>query len=175
MDYLINQWKKLLLHTRILSIGVVLTFSFIILLIIGPTLKGDNNFDDPEPPHGAYWLKITDESVYNNGTISFTIICIFESYGGVPTPEYDLFQVIEVFICTEDDLLEFNDTLGDIQAIESIIVLRGDFFLKAYEELEILFYTNFPLDLGLKLYTGVFTKHGSAIGRWDRYTTVVEA
>ena len=81
-----------------------------------------------------------------------------------------------MFVCIEDDLVEFNDSLGDIQSIENISVLFGDFHLSADEEVRLEFQSRFPLQAETHVYIGVLARtcwEPPRINRWDRYTTVL--
>ena len=179
---LTDQWHNLSFHTKIIGVGALL-----IVLIISTTVlmnmyihwlqtaNDESKIPDPDGPYAHFGLKITDEEVYTNGTIRFTAYCYFDSYGGFPIPEDDLYQIIKVFICMKDDLVEFNDSLGDIQNVENISVLFGDFHLSADEEVRFEFQTRFPLQAEAHLYIGVLASHTTSLTRWDRYTTVLAA
>ena len=73
----------------------------------------------------------------------------------------------------EGDLLEFKDSLGDIQSIKSVSILFGDFRLSADEEVRLEFQSRFPLQAETPVYIGVFALHTTSLTRWDRYTTVL--
>jgi len=178
---LTDQWHRLGFHTKVIGIGALLT-----VLIISTTvlinlyihwLQTSN--DETENPYGPYahsGLNITNEEVYTNSTIRFTVHCYFRSYGGYPIPEDDLYQITKVFVCMEDDLVEFNDSLGDIQDVENTSVLFGDFRLSPYEEVRLEFQSCFPLQAEAQLYIGVLAMtcwEPPSINRWDRYTRVL--
>ncbi|MFX1249572.1 MAG: hypothetical protein ACFFBQ_19430 [Promethearchaeota archaeon] len=178
---LIDQWLKTRFRTKIISIGALLA-----VLMMGTTVfvaiywlpKDKNDSWIPEGPYAVFGLNITTEEVYVNKTIRFTVQCFFISYGGYPIPEDDLFQITKVFVCLEDDLLEFNDSIGDIQDVESTSVLFGDFCLSPYEEVRLEFQSRFPLQAEAQLYIGVFAMtcwEPPSINRWDRYTTILAA
>jgi hypothetical protein len=98
-----------------------------------------------EPPHLHLGLSITEERIYRNGTVSFSVLCYVESYGNYPIPEGDLYLIKEAFICVENDLLEFNSTLGELKTTSEVTVIEGDFSLSANEQVSLTFQTSFDL------------------------------
>lgn len=172
----IDQWHKLHFRTKILAVGAlvsVLLMGCIGFVAIHQFSQTKDESEIPEGPYANFGLNITNEEVYVDMTVRFTVHCYFHSYGGYPIPEGDLFQIIQVFVCLEDDLLEFNDSLGDIQSIENISVLFGDVCLSADEEVRLEFQSRFPLQAETPVYIGVFALHTTSLTRWDRYTTVL--
>jgi hypothetical protein len=128
---------------------------------------------DGEPPRLVLYLKITEEFVYSNGTVSFTVICIVESYKNYPIPEGDLYLIRNAFICVESNLLDFNSTLGEIKTTSEITVLGGDFSLGANEEVSLTFQTSFDLQNLSHAYVGVLANGPAGYHRWDRYTSII--
>jgi hypothetical protein len=176
---LVDQWHNLRFRTKIISIGALLTVLIInttVLIHIHLLQTASEESESPEGPYAHFGLKIIDDKVYTNSTIQFTVYCYFDSYGGYPIPEDDLFQIIQVFVCIEDDLIEFNDSLGDIQSIESTSVLFGDVHLSPNEEVRLEFQSRFPLQAKTHVYIGVFAEtcwEPPSINRWGLYTTVL--
>ncbi|MHA2350593.1 MAG: hypothetical protein ACXADL_13290 [Candidatus Thorarchaeota archaeon] len=132
---------------------------------------------DGEPPRLVLYLKITEEVVYSNGTVSFTVSCIIESYKNYPIPQGDIFQIEKVFICVEDRMLDFNSTLGEIKNTNEITVIEGDFSLSANEKVSLKFQTSFDLHNVSHLYVGVLavltSDPDSTVTRWDLYTSII--
>ncbi|MFX1286057.1 MAG: hypothetical protein ACFFB5_20605 [Promethearchaeota archaeon] len=172
------QWQKASSRTKVISVGalvIILTISTtaLINLYIHGLQTSNDETEDPYGPRASFGLILTDEEVYTNGTIRFTVYCDFNSYGGFPIPENDLFQIAKVFVCLKDDLVEFNESLGDIQNVECTTVLFGDFRLSAHEEVRLEFQSRFPLQAETQLYVGVLAFHTTVLTRWDLYTTVL--
>ncbi len=128
---------------------------------------------DGEPPRLALYLTITEEGVYSNGTVSFTVICIVESFKNYPIPQGDLYQIEKAFICVENDLLDFNSTLGEIKTTSEITVIEGDFSLSANEKVSLTFQTSFDLHNLSHIYIGVIANGPTGIHRWDLYTSII--
>jgi hypothetical protein len=167
-----NAWKQLSRPRKILA-GCI-----IISCIVGGgfTLHLVNLWlgnADAFPPRLELRLKITEELVYSNGTVSFTVICIVESYKNYPIPEGDLYQIRNAFICVENDLLEFNSTLGEMKTTSEITVIEGDFSLSANEEVSLTFQTSFDLHNLSHIYVGVLADGPTGVRRWDRYTSII--
>ncbi len=129
--------------------------------------------EDPEPPRLVLYLNITRESIYSNGTVFFSVVCIVESYGNYPIPQDDLFQIEKAFICVNDDLLAFNSSFGDIKNASEISVITGDLNLAAGEEVFLKFQTSFDFQNLTNMYVGVIANGPIGVmDRWDRYTTI---
>ena len=125
------------------------------------------------PPRLELYLKITEEVVYSNGTVSFTVICIVESYKNYPIPEGDLYLIRNTFVCVESNLIDFNSTLGEIKTTSEIIVIEGDSSLSANEEVSLTFQTTFDLQNLSHVYVGVLANGPAGFHRWDRYTSII--
>jgi len=164
-----NAWKQLSRPRKILAgciiISCIVSGWFTLHLII----PDEFGF----PPYIRLGLSITEEVVYSNGTVSFTVICIVESYKNYPIPEGDLYLIRNVFICVENDLLDFNSTLGEIKTTSEIIVIEGDFSLSANEEVSLTFQTSFDLHNLSYMYVGVLANGPTGVRRWDRYTSII--
>ncbi|MHA1964986.1 MAG: hypothetical protein ACXACG_09910, partial [Candidatus Thorarchaeota archaeon] len=108
-----NAWKQLSRPRKILAgciiISCIVSGGFTLHLV---NLWFGNV--DAFPPRLDLYLTIPEDGVYSNGTVSFTVICIVESYKNYPIPQGDIFQIEKVFICVEDRMLDFNSTLGEI-------------------------------------------------------------
>ena len=131
---------------------------------------------DGFPPSLSLYLKITEKEVYSNGTVSFTVICMVESYKNYPIPEGDIFQIKKAFICVEDRLLDFNSTLGEIKTTSEVTVTEGDFSLSANEKVSLTFQTSFDLHNVSHVYVGVFavfTPPEGTVTRWDGYASII--
>jgi hypothetical protein len=105
------------------------------------------------------------------------VLCYAESYKNYPIPEGDIFQIKKAFICVENDLLEFNATLGEIKPTHEITVVEGDFYLCANEDVRLEFQTSFDLHNVSHVYVGVLAileKYPEGgITRWDKYTSII--
>lgn len=171
----IHRWRELSTRRKIVGFGVifiVLASGAIILInIIGPI----NLFSGPgrEGPYASFGLRIRDEEVYANGSVRFTVYCDFKSYQGYPKPEGELYQISKVFVCTEDDLKEFNTSFGEIQDIEDVIVLTGNVNLAVEEEVSIEFQVSYSLKAGEFTYVGVLADGPTGFRRWDLYTQIL--
>ncbi|MFX1514782.1 MAG: hypothetical protein ACFFC6_00595 [Promethearchaeota archaeon] len=62
-----------------------------VLVTIHQLLLAKDESEIPEGPYAHFSLKIIDEKVYTNSTIQFTTYRYFDSYGGYPIPEVNLF------------------------------------------------------------------------------------
>ncbi|MFX1506738.1 MAG: hypothetical protein ACFFDC_11610 [Promethearchaeota archaeon] len=173
---LIIRWQQISLRGKIISLSLLvicLTGGSLLLYWI-PHILNESESEEPEGPYAIMSLRIKDERVYTNGTVIFTVACHFKSYGGYPIPKEDLYNITKVFICTKDDILEFDPSLGEIQDVTKIKVLTGDLSLAVDDEVRLKFETSFPLQSGLKLYIGVFSDGPiGKLTRWDLYTTVL--
>ncbi|MFW9862638.1 MAG: hypothetical protein ACFFET_10165 [Candidatus Thorarchaeota archaeon] len=133
--------------------------------------------DDGELPRLVLYLKITDKVVYSNGTVSFTVICMVESFKNYPIPQGDLFHIEKVFICVEDRLIDFNSSLGEIKTTSEIPVVDGDFSLSANEKVSLTFQTSFGLHDLSHVYVGVLAvltiDPDRTVTRWDGYTSII--
>ena len=164
-----NAWNQLSRPRKILAgciiISCVVSGGFTLHLII-PDEYGI-------PPYIHLRLSITQEVVYSNGTVSFAVICIVESYKNYPIPEGELYLIEKAFICVENDLLEFNSTLGEMKTTSEITVIEGDFSLSANEEVSLTFQTSFDLHSLSHIYVGVLADGPTGVRRWDRYTSII--
>jgi hypothetical protein len=143
----------------------------------------DGNEDDGNEDEWGFFpylhlgLTITEEEVYSNGTVSFTVICYVESYKNHPIPEGDIFQIKKAFICVENDLLEFNATFGEIKPTSEVPVIEGDFSLSANEQVSLTFQTSFDLHNVSHVYVGVLAVleeyPEGGVTRWDKYTSII--
>lgn len=164
------------MKTKLLISSLILLLT--IIISIGIWSVATNN---PSPHYttthvASTGLIIRDEAVYVNGTIIFTTYCLYrtdETQYGVPTEP--IFTIHKFFVCTEKKLVEFDETLGDIQDTTNVTILKGNFTLRAREEVTIQFHTSFPLQLGSYVYVGVIAEDDIGISgyRWDRYTQVL--
>jgi hypothetical protein len=167
-----NAWKQLSKPRKILAgciiISCVVSGGFTLHLV---NLWLGNGYG--EPPRLVLYLKITEEFAYSNGTVSFTVICIVESYKNYPIPEGDLYLIRNAFVCVENKLLDFNSTLGEIKTTSEITVIEGDFSLSANEEVSLTFQTSFDLHNLSHIYVGVLADGPTGVRRWDRYTSII--
>ena len=133
--------------------------------------------EDYFPPRLHLRLRITEDEVYSNGTVSFTVICMVESIKDYPIPEGDLYQIEKAFICVENHLLDFNSTLGEIKTSSEVTVIEGDFSLGADEKVSLKFQTSFALHNVSHIYVGVLAVLSeypdSGVTRWDLYTSII--
>ncbi len=164
-----NAWKQLSRPKKFLAgciiISCIVSGWFTLHLFI------PDGYDSP--PNISLRLSITEEEVYSNGTVSFTVICEVESYRNYPIPEGDLYLIRNTFICVENDLLDFNSTLGEIKTTSEITVIEGDFSLSANEEVSLTFQTSFDLHNLSHIYIGVLANGPTGVNRWDRYTSII--
>ncbi len=164
-----NAWKQLSRPKKFLAgciiISCIVSGWFTLHLIIPDEID--------TPPYIRLRLSITEEVVYSNGTVSFTVICIVESYKNYPIPEGDIFLIRNAFICVENDLLDFNSTLGEIKTTSELIVIEGDFSLSANEKVSLTFQTSFDLHNLSHIYVGVLANDPAGFHRWDRYTSII--
>jgi hypothetical protein len=171
-----NAWKQSSRHRKVLAGCIIISCIFggwftlhLFNLWLGNT--------DGEPPRLDLYLKITEEGVYSNGTVSFTIICIVESYKNYPIPQGDVFQIEKVFICVEDRILDFNSTFGEIKSTSEVTVIEGDFSLSANEQVSLTFQTSFDLHNVSHTYVGVLAVleeyPEGGVTRWDKYTSII--
>ena len=170
-----NAWRQSSRRRKILAICIIITciFGGGLTLYLVNLLFGPSDWDGI-PPHLHLGLRITEEGVYRNGTVSFTVSCYVESYKNYPIPESDLYQIEKAFICTERQLLEFNSTLGEIKTISEITVIEGDFSLCANEEVSLKFQTTFDLHNLSNIYVGVLALGpDDVVHRWDRYASII--
>ena len=128
---------------------------------------------DGLPPRLSLYLKITEKVVYSNGTVSFTVNCMVESYKNYPIPEGDIYQIEKAFICVENDLIDFNSTLGEIKTTSEVTVIEGDFSLGADEKVSLTFQTSFDLHNLSHVYIGVLANGPTGVRRWDLYTSII--
>ncbi|MFW9863748.1 MAG: hypothetical protein ACFFET_15765 [Candidatus Thorarchaeota archaeon] len=129
--------------------------------------------DDGELPRLVLYLKITDKAVYSNGTVSFTVICMVESFKNYPIPQGDLYHIEKAIICVEDRLIDFNSSLGEIKTTSEITVIDGDFSLAVNEKVSLTFQTSFDLHNLSHVYVGVLANGPTGIRRWDGYTSII--
>ena len=173
-----NAWRQSSRRRKILAGCVIIAsiFSGWFTFYLVNLLLGPSDWDGI-PPHLSSGIKITDEGVYQNGTVLFTAICDVESYKNFPIPEGDLYQIKKAFICVEDDLIDFNSTFGEIKNISDITIIEGDLTLSANEQVCLMFQTSFALHNVSHLYVGVLvvraTSSSGVITRWDKYTSVI--
>ncbi len=140
-------------------------------------------------PYARKGIEIENEAVYRNGTVHFTARCYFESYG-LPRPTGDQFQIQFVYLWSmrnrgylmeftinENGILEFNQTLGDIQYASKVTVNDGDLTLAIDEEVSISFQTSYPLNTYSSIYLGVIASPFfiDSLDRWEQNTTIVGA
>ncbi|MHA2076473.1 MAG: hypothetical protein ACXAB0_06650 [Candidatus Thorarchaeota archaeon] len=167
-----NAWKQLSKSRRILAgciiISCIVSGCFTLHLV---NLWFGN--EGGEPPRIHLRLSITEEEVDSNGTVSFTVVCIVESYKNYPIPEGDLYLIRNAFICIENDLLDFNSTLGEIKTTSEIDVIEGDLSLSANEEVRLTFQTSFDLQNLSHVYVGVLANGPTGFRRWDLYTSLI--
>ena len=171
-----NAWRQLSKRRKILAGCIVISCivgGWFILYLVDLSQRSWNG----EPPRLSTGLRITEEGVYSNGTVSFTVFCEVESYKNFPIPEGDIYRIEKAFICVEDDLTEFNSTLGEIKHISEVTVIEGDFTLGAYEEVSLKFQTSFALHNVSHVYIGVLAVRASSqngvVVRWDLYTSII--
>jgi hypothetical protein len=167
-----NAWKQLSRPRKILAGCIIISCivsGWFTLHLVNLSLGNV----DGEPPRLDLYLRITEEVVYSNGTVSFTVICIVESYKNYPIPEGDLYLIRNAFICVENDLLDFNSTLGEIKTTSEISVIEGDFSLSANEKISLTFQTSFDSHNLSHLYVGVLANGPTGVRRWDKYTSII--
>ena len=172
----LKKWQQLSQRTKILGLVLLVTSLVSGSILLHWLYLSLNEPEFPaggEPPYAHFGLRIANETVYANGIVRFTVVCYGESYGGYPLPEEDLYQITQAFICTENDLLEFNATLGEIKDPMDLKIMIGDFNLAVNDTLSLEFQTSFPLTPGFHLYIGVFANGPTGLHRWDLYTTVL--
>ena len=171
-----NAWRQSSRRRKILAGCLIITciFSGWFTLYLANLWLGN---EVGEPPRLSLSLDITEERVYRNGTVLFTVICIVESYKNYPIPQGDIFQIKKAFICVENDLLEFNSTLGEIKPTHEVTVIEGDFYLSASEKVSLTFQTSYDLHNVSYVYVGVLAvldKYpNTGITRWDKYTSII--
>jgi hypothetical protein len=164
-----NAWKQLSRPRKILAGCIIISC----VVSGGLTLHLIISDEYGIPPYIQLRLSITQDVVYSNGTVSFTVICIVESYKNYPIPEGELYLIEKAFICVENDLLEFNSTLGEMKTTSEITVIEGDFSLSANEEVSLTFQTSFDLHGLSHIYVGVLADGPTGVRRWDRYTSII--
>jgi len=167
-----NAWKQLSRPKKFLAGCIIISCIVSGLFTLNLVNLWFGN-EGGEPPRLVLYLKITEEVVYSNGTVSFTVICMVESYKNYPIPEGDLYLIRNAFICVENSLLDFNSTLGEIKTTSELIVIEGDFSLSANEKVSLTFQTSFDLHNLSHIYVGVLANGPTGVRRWDRYSSII--
>ena len=173
MFQVIHKWRKQAIRTKLLIISPILIIITSIIGVWAINLASHEPSSDITHFFVGTGLHIKDEEVYANGTINFSVYCKVTVSGGYAIPEGILYNITQTFVCSENDLLEFDKSIGDIQDITNVTIVSGDIFLEAAETVTIRFQTSFPLQSGINVYIGVLAEGPSGYRRWDLYTPVL--
>ncbi|MFW9856959.1 MAG: hypothetical protein ACFFFG_18055, partial [Candidatus Thorarchaeota archaeon] len=105
-------------------------------------------------------------------TVIFTVVCVVISYNNYPIPEGDLYEIEKAFVSLEDDILDFNSSIGEAKPTTELTLITGDFNLAPLEAARVKFHTSFDLNGLVTVYIGVIANGPTGVQRWDKYTTI---